>query len=396
MKEFLRILAEEIMGVLGQHRRGVIVLAMVPIIYTLAYGSLFYNNTVTHLPVGICSLDEGKDGRDLVRQLAETPELSIQAYYDSETEAQDALVRGEISGAVIIPQDFSKKIAANQPVSVELLADNTNTVLGGAILKAVQSAVNTCNGEIAARQAMAAGWSGTEAAQQLQISSRSLYNPTGGYNDFFLIPLMVHALQIGTVFVLGPAMVLERKRRSRELAAQPIRHLLAKALVYVSVETTVMAICYAYAIHAFGLICRASILDILALNAAFAFTMTSFGLFAGSWISTPTKAISYTLFYIMPSILFSGAVWPRSSMDSISLLLSYIMPIGYCADAMRLLFVQGEAPSLWFNIAILLGIGCLFLLLGAKGLAKGAAGEQVKEVKYNEGYYTAGIAHTNP
>ncbi|MBR1804794.1 MAG: hypothetical protein IJ774_00250 [Selenomonadaceae bacterium] len=42
---------------------------------------------------------------------------------------------------------------------------------------------------------------------------------------------------------------------------------------------------------------------------AIVFTMTpSFSLFVGAWGNIPQKAITLPLFYIMPSVLFSGAI----------------------------------------------------------------------------------------
>lgn len=57
----------------------------------------------------------------------------------------------------------------------------------------------------------------------------------------------------------------------------------------------------------------------------------------------------------MPSVLFSGAIWPRYFMDAISLLLSYIMPIGYSTNTLRDVLLRGTGPTFASDV------GCLLL-----------------------------------
>ena len=72
----------------------------------------------------------------------------------------------------------------------------------------------------------------------------------------------------------------------------------------------------------------------------------------------------------MPSVLFTGAVWPRFSMDAFSRLLSWVMPIGYAAIDLRELLVRGGAPTYGSDCATLFGVGCLFLTVSVLGYIK--------------------------
>ncbi len=254
-------------------------------------------------------------------------------------------------GAIVIPNDFSEKISRGESVSVELIIDNTNTILGGTVTRAVQSVVATESAEILAVDRIAAGWNTYQAqTARLSLSTRVFYNPTGGYSDFFLTVLILHSVQIALVFGIAPSIVEEK------LAGAKIN--------------------LAAGIKFFGITCRGNFAEILAV-------VTAFALGVSAWVKVPYHAISYTLAYVMPSILFTGAIWSGFSMDAVNLALSYAVPIGWAAEDLRNLFLKGAAHG-WENHAlILLGFGAVFFAVGgislkitggAKNVADNAAG----------------------
>lgn len=176
------------------HCRTVLIILAVPVIYTLLFGGMFYKNAVTAVPVAVYNLDRGVSGRQLVRDLDASPDLSIYPMDGTGEDAEQDMMEKGLTAAVIIPPDFSKQIATGQMTDVELAVNNSNTVLGGVATKAVQSVVSTWDGRIAAEQRLAAGWNQEDAQAMLTLSSRIVGNPTGGYEDFFLVTLILHAL----------------------------------------------------------------------------------------------------------------------------------------------------------------------------------------------------------
>ena len=125
-------------------------------------------------------------------------------------------------------------------------------------------------------------------------------------------------------------------------------------------EMSVMAVCLAIALKFFGLVCRGHPFEILILVAAYVFCVIAFGLLMGALVREPYHAITWSLFYVMPSVLFAGAIWSRTSMDNVSLVLSYIMPIGYAANDLRSLFVKGSAVGIELRLLGLLIMGAIF------------------------------------
>ena len=369
------------------HRQLIFMLFLIPVLYTLLFGGLFYQNSLTKVPVTICNLDSGENSRELLEDLLASPDLQVVAVTtDAAVDAEQLMASSGAAGVIVIPHDYTVKTSNGTCANVELIASYGNTVEGGTITKAVQAVVSSKNAELVTKSRLAAGWSGVQAkGAQMLVSFRTLYNPTGGYTDFFLAALIVHGGQIAMVFLLGPAFVLEKRFRGREMLKNPVRVLGVKLLLYSVLGTTVMSLCLSISMAGFGLVCRGDGGDILVLLLAYMVCMVAFALFVGAWVNVPYRAITYPLFYIMPSVLFSGAIWPRSSMDSASLLFSYLLPIGYTANDLRNLLVKGVDAGLELHIGILLLWGILFFGLAVWGL------NHTKEGKKNAGHYVAGM-----
>lgn len=149
------------------NRQGVAILIFLPIIYTLLFAGLFYENSLTKIPVIVCNLDDGSAGRSLVEDFLNTPELKVVAVEGDALDDEKFLREDTAAGLIIIPKDFSNKLARGENVSVELVADYSSSVIGGTIARAVQSVVATKNFEVLINRRITAGWSETQAAAQL-------------------------------------------------------------------------------------------------------------------------------------------------------------------------------------------------------------------------------------
>ena len=386
MKEMLGVLRDEVSSLFAVHRRAAAMLLFLPILYLLLFGGLFAKNAVHEVPVGVCDLDGSGESRRLVRAFDDADALSVRLVGDvGETEA--AYRRGDICAYAVIPQDYEKSLRHGVPVSVEVVANNANTVLGNTAMSGFQAVVGAASAERAAANRMARGVpseTAGELAAPVQLSLRSLYNSTGGYNDFFTSVLLLHALQIAAVFTIAPMAAIGKHLPQK--AAHPRCRLLVKALTLSAWLTLSLLLALLLGVVLLGMTCRASLPPLAFLVFCFSFAMTAFALAVGAWVKKPSSTISFTLFYIMPSVLFSGAVWPRASMDGVSRFLSWVMPIGYAAIDFRELLVRGDAPAFAGDCAALAVIGFVFLALACAGFRK-------KEAEQNDRPVETGTFH---
>lgn len=334
------------------------ILIFLPIIYTLIFGGLFYKNLVKEIPIIFVNLDDGTQSQKIFQKISDSEDVKIIKIFNDAENIEEKILKNNSNGAVIIPKNFSQNISRGEKISVELIIDNTNTILGGTVTRAIQNIISTFSAEILAEQRIIFGQNFYHAQNFLTTSTRIFYNPTGGYIDFFLSVLILHSIQIAIVFSVAPSFC---KNNSK---------MFEKIFLYSAVGIFSAAICFSIGIKFFGMICRGNFLEILLLIAAFIFCMTNFSILVGAWIKIPHKTIILTLAYIMPSILFTGAIWKRYSMDNLSIILSYLMPIGWAADDLRNLFLKGAAENFLQDFLILIMMSGIFLIFAMIGVKK--------------------------
>lgn len=340
------------------------IMLFLPLLYALLFGGTYCYNKLLAIPFAICNLDEGDRGRELSRMMEETEELSIVKRAVSMEEVENAYAQGEVLGYVVIPANFSKEISHGEPVTVELAADNTNVAWGAELMNSVQGAVGTLNAQLMAEARLRAGWSESEArAVPLSVSTRYLYNTTGGFNDYFLSLLALHAEQIAIVFAAGPLVSAERKSRRLLMRRFPLRYLLRRLALFAVLGMAAEAAATACNILVFGTVSCAPMAMLLLLFFVFGAAAASFSILMGIMNRSPVGAIMFSVAYIMPSVLFSGAIWPRFSMDSVSFFISELVMIGHAGDDLRDLLLRGSAPSLAEDMAMLFALGAVFLTL---------------------------------
>ncbi|MEJ2683767.1 MAG: ABC transporter permease [Candidatus Sulfobium sp.] len=131
---------------LKKFRRNPVVLAMsilMPIIYLVILGNSFQGK-LTGLPVAVVSRDTGPFAKRLVENLraieAGPATFTLIRMTDSR-EAIDGVRKGRYKGALIIPQDFSRRMTLKGRPEVGLFLDNTDGISSETIRNLVNSAL---------------------------------------------------------------------------------------------------------------------------------------------------------------------------------------------------------------------------------------------------------------
>src|SRR5208337_5027141 len=180
---------------------------------------------VTNAPIGVYNEDWGQSSRQLISRFEKASAFSTITYFKSEKEIQPAIDSQGVLAVVRIPQDFSRKIAAREPVSVQVLLDgrksNSAQILNSYINAIVANyAVDVVLGE--------------ERPDVSAVLDRSWFNPNREYRNT-MVPSLVGTLTMTTVLMV---MVMSVSRE-RELGTfeqllvsplQPLEIVIGKAV----------------------------------------------------------------------------------------------------------------------------------------------------------------------
>ncbi len=124
----------------------IMVMAVVmPIAYLIILGNSFQGK-LKGLPVAVVNQDDGYWGRRLderLKAVAIGPKTVTLTYMSDQGKAVEDVRNGKFKGAVIVPPDFSRRMALGINPEVGIFVDNTDQISEGALTGALTDAVNS-------------------------------------------------------------------------------------------------------------------------------------------------------------------------------------------------------------------------------------------------------------
>ena len=180
------------------------------------------------------------------------------------------------------------------------------------------------------------------------------------------IGLIAIVLQVVLAFLTSFSIVKERETGTLEqLFVTPVSPrglLLGKLTPYVLLATIEMVIILALMVGLFGVPIQGSLMLLFPLGGLFIFTVLGLGLLISTLARTQLQAMQISLLFMLPSVLLSGFVFPRSEMPWPLYAVGGILPVTYFLQILRgIVLRSADAMDLLPNI-IGLAICCVAIL----------------------------------
>ncbi|MGQ0539087.1 MAG: ABC transporter permease, partial [Gemmatimonadaceae bacterium] len=308
-------------------------------------------------------MDESRSqqSRALAQSLFNTGNLAFTGHATDRNSISDAIKRGAARAALIIPPDFTSDLKRRRGASAQLLIDAADPLASQA---AISAAV------IAARASAAASLSGSAAAAPIDVRVRPLYNP-GLANPVFIVPGIVGVLlNLTMIMITSMAIVRERERGTLEqLVVTPSPRLalmLGKILPFAMVGYVQMTVVLSLGYLLFGVPLRGSLTALYTVTLFFIVASLGLGLLVSTLVRTQVQAMQLSFFFMLPTILLSGFMFPRDAMPVVAQWIGAAFPITYYLEVVRAILLKGASLALvWREAATLLGFAVVLVSLSA-------------------------------
>lgn len=328
---------------LRRDRRMVPLILMAPVLQLVVYGYAI-STTVSHITTAVYDADRSPASRALVISLEASGYFDVN-YYVKDIHQIDTLVdRGSATMALIIPPDFSKKLARQQPATVQAVVDGTDP--------------NTATTALGYLQAIVRGYSHNVLVERFgKLPSggvdprvRVWYNPTLESRNFMVPGIIAIVMLQITMNLTALAVVREREQGTIEqLIVTPTRSwelLVGKAIPYVVISLLDILLVLAVGTQVFGVPVQGSVLLLLALTLLFLLTALGLGLLISTVSRNQQQASMAIPFVIFPNILLSGFFFPIENMPRFVQVVTYFIPMRYYLTIVRSIFLKGTGMSL--------------------------------------------------
>ena len=322
---------------------------VVPVMQTLIFGYAI-DTQIENLPTVVFDLDGRRHGRELIEAFENTRKFAIFERVHDEESFQRALSSGRAKVGVRIPPNYSEGLIRGEQVKVQVLIDGSDsqaatTALNSANLLGVRLSL-----EVARPRAESSGTapSRNEAgrlALPIEIRPRLLYNPNLESAHFFVPGLVGIILQLVTLFLTSFAVVRERELGTLEqLFVTPVGRvglLLGKLVPYAVVGLAETMIVLTVMVYVFGVPIHGSLPLLISLAALFLVCGLGLGLLVSTLAKTQVEALQFAFMIMLPSVLLSGFMFPRSEMPLPIYLLTYLIPVSYFIEILRGIVLRG-------------------------------------------------------
>src|SRR6266550_4013354 len=280
-----------------------------PLIEMVAFGYAL-DNDVKHMAMLVLNEDRTVESRQLIDRFVNTQSFRVVGEVQSLDQLKSEMRKGSAYAALYIPPNFTRELMAGHSAQVELLVDGSNSTTA---LQALQTGLG-----VALTQSMESLMRDTgRKGMPIDVRPQMLYNPAMRAPNFFVPGV------IGVVLFT-----------------------IMRFVFFVPIEGSVFAMMFSTLVYVFALL--------------------SLGLLVGTRAENQMQALQMSMVFLLPSVFFSGFIFPRETMPWIFYALGALFPTTYFISLMRAIILRGaHFFEYWPHLAILIAMSILLFVLCA-------------------------------
>ena len=292
------------------------------------------DTNIRRIPTVVYNADGRRESREQIDRLKNSDTFYIIRYVQNDRDMNDIIVAGKARVGIKVPVDYSDRLLHQMGAQVLVLIDGSDSSVAGQAIN-VSNAIGldeSLRRVLPDRETMA-----------VEMRPKMLFNPDSRSPNFFLPGLTAIMLLNVTTFLTAFSIVREKERGTLEqLFVTPVRPfglLLGKLLPYLGVGFFELCLILTCMRFVFRVPIHGSVLLLAFLS----------------------------LLPILPSVFFSGYIFPRETMPAIFRPISYLIPATYFINITRGVILRGATiRHLWTDGLALFAIGTFLLIVAAR------------------------------
>ena len=337
-------------------------LAFVLPVFMLLFFGFAITWDVRNIKLAVINEDRGQRSRQLIEALEGSTYFSVVEQLSSRNEIDDRLSTGGVSGVLVIPPDFTEKLAARKKAPVQLLLD-------GADANTATIALNYADA-ILARYSQGAVLNGQRLVMPASTEPRIWYNPTLASRNMVVPALIAVIMSIIAAMLTSLTIAREWERGTMEqLAATPVARVevvFGKLLPYLAIGLFDVAITVIAGILIFNVPFQGSFLLLGLMTMLFLSGALGLGMFISAVLKSQVLATQAAMVATyLPALLLSGFMFDIRAMPTALRMITYVVPARYFVTVTRGVLLKGVGIEvLWVQ-----GISMVIFALAGLGLA---------------------------
>ncbi len=328
------------------------------------------NLDINNINTVVYDQDKTVTSRDFIEKFKSSAYFSVNNYVDNYEQITDLINKGDDLWALVIPNDFEKKLERNEQVKVQALFDGSDGNKAGIAFGYVTGVVSSYSQNVLIEMQNKAGikraLSGTVVPE-----IRVWYNPDLKTRYFMLPGIMGLILTIITTTLMAMGIVKEREIGTLEqiivTPIKPVQLIIGKTIPFVILGFVDVFLVMGVMVFWFGIGIRGDFFYLMFASLIYVLSALGLGLFISTISKTQQQAMMVAMFGILlPMNFLSGFAFPIENMPGWIQPITYLIPLRYYITILRGVILKGDGFfQLIPETTALLVIGILILALSS-------------------------------
>ncbi|MBL7836212.1 MAG: ABC transporter permease [Bacteroidetes bacterium] len=343
-------------------RKTLLILFGMPIVQILIFGFAL-SNEIKESNIVVFDQSQSELSRKFIEKVSSGQYFEIAQFLKDKSEMENSFKSGKIKLALVIPSDFETKVAEGAGSSLQIVADasdpNTATVLSNYIASIARDfQIQLSDVPI--------------SNQLIKPEVRMLYNPQLKGAPNFVPGVMALVLMLICVMMTAVSIVREKETGTMEILLvspfHPFMVIIAKAIPYLFISLLNVTTILMLSVWVLDLPVNGSLFLLYAESTLFIAASLAIGIFISIKTSSQQVAMLISLMGMMlPTILFSGFMFPIENMPLPLQYISNIIPAKWFYIIVKSIMIKGLGMTyIWKETLILFVMTLFFFILSLK------------------------------
>lgn len=351
-KEFLQIFRDKLIP------RMIFALPVIQLII-LPYAATYEIKNIT---LSVVDHDHSEYSRTLINNFNASGYFQLVDYSGTYADALEQVEKDKADLIVEIPKGFERDLIRENETIILFAANAISGQTAGLAVAYANNILREFNNEVRVQWIQHPR---INPIPVIEITSSNWFNPYLNY-EYFIVPGILALLVTLVGFLMSSLNIVKEKEVGtiEQLNVSPIKKyqfILSKLIPFWLIGLVVLTIGFIISFIIYGIYPAGSFGVGYLFAAIYLIALLGFGLLTSIYADTQQQAMFISYFFMLIFILLGGLFSPIENMPNWAQYLTYINPVSYFIDAMRMLVLKGS--SFWdlrFHFLIVIGFAILF------------------------------------
>ena len=353
-----------------------IMLVLMPLFMMVMVGFIFPSGeSISDTPIALVNNDTGSIGSSFLTQLRainnQTGMMDLHAAQDF-NDIKNQLQNNEISGGIIIPENFSSEIQAGHQGTITIVIDQSNPQMSLTIQSVLTKTIESMGTQTAISKLNTtfdvSYTTATALVTPYVVESKGIVPGEPNYFQFVAPGIIAMVVMMALMTGLPHAISYENEIGTLDgMLAAPINRLsiiLGKVMAQTVRGMIQGFIILILAVVLFGVIIEGNILLVIFLILLTVFSFVGLGILITSFTENEETATMVMMTFMFPMLFLSGVFFPLQQMPWYMQDLAHFLPLTYATTALRKVMVLGaDLSAVSTDVIILLTFGIILLAI---------------------------------